>query len=135
MSRWINAHPADYASVHYFHLVAEFACSVPNEGQDAEIDSNSPYRPKGSLLDIAQSELANNTLEIATVYAEYESVWYHRRWCISILARSDAAMLHAKETAFIDNVKSERSSSEIAIALATRHMAWIRRFVFVFLRK
>ncbi|KAJ2847990.1 hypothetical protein GGI22_005833, partial [Coemansia erecta] len=90
---------------------------------------NSPHRLKGSLLDIAQSELENNTLGIATVYAEYESVWYHRRWCISILSRGDAAMVHTKEAAFIDKVKSERSSSEIAIVLAIKHMVWIRRFV------
>ncbi|KAJ2759777.1 hypothetical protein H4S06_002062 [Coemansia sp. BCRC 34490] len=124
MSRWISAHPSDYASAHYLHLAAELICGTTNECQkDVECVAD-----RNSLLGVARTELSNTEAGISTLYAEYESVWYHRRWCISVIARSDKTWPYTKEAEFVEKIKSRWSDSEVVVDMATKHMAWIQRF-------
>ncbi|KAJ2767858.1 Protein prenyltransferase alpha subunit repeat-containing protein 1 [Coemansia nantahalensis] len=105
---WVMKHPADYAAAHYFHLLAEAVCAPAH------------------IQAVAQSELERSRDDLTSLYAGYESVWHHRRWCALVLSRHGCPHIAASEHAFLAAIQPPRGSTNAAAArLIANHAAWL----------
>ncbi|KAI8322275.1 hypothetical protein GQ54DRAFT_297502 [Martensiomyces pterosporus] len=111
VSEWVGRHPADYAALHYHHLLAEFVCQDPFDVQ--------------RLTAIAQTELASTTSMLAGLYTSYESIWYHRRWCLSAIASHTAQPAADKEMAFAQGILDRFKADDLIAVLVEKHKAWV----------
>lgn len=111
ISQWIRDHPSDYAAAHYFHTLAT---------TNASLD-----------ISVIYAELKHTTRSISSVYAAYEALWYHRRWCIGMLTQKDSkrgssSKLSSKEIDFVNYIARQNPLDEQIKALAQHHKNWIQ---------
>ncbi|KAJ2080667.1 hypothetical protein H4R24_002904 [Coemansia sp. RSA 988] len=106
---WIKCHPADYAAMHYFHILAKLVCT------------------KDRLCDMALAELARTKVSINTLYANYESIWNHRRWCITTLAEADKMQPIENELKILNKLRKQSDGNSVVTALVDRQAKWLSR--------
>ncbi|KAJ1943396.1 hypothetical protein GGF37_002667 [Kickxella alabastrina] len=122
VAQWIEHHPADYAACHYFHLLADTVL----RGSSGTMSTN-----QSTTQDINRAvlkQLNHTKSSIRSLYASYESVWYHRRWCIITVANDDRAAIAAmvdEELEFAESVLKRHENDQTIFDLVTKHKAWL----------